>query len=290
MVTPSPMSVCAVKGSSDGYHVLAERGREITMAASIMVFSQSIYAGCYLGFGALLATKISGSLPGLTEDNPGLEDFVFAALFPVNLLLILQSGGILYTGAAAACPAALYEGKSKVLGVLRCLVLSWIGNCSGAFAFAIFTKYCKLLEGPTALKAVRILEKKTSFDFLTTFLKGIGCNWMVCMAVLLAGQAQDMSGKYLAIWFPISTFVMIGFEHVPANLYLCTIGLMAGSDNVSFWDVLCKNWVPVTLGNFVGGGIMVAGGYSFFYGRLGEALRTKAASANLANEALLREV
>jgi len=125
------------------------------------------------------------------------------------------------------------------------------------------------LEGPTKAIAIDIMRKKVSKDFTTTFLKGIGCNWMVCMAVFLCGQASDMTGKYVAIWFPISTFVMIGFEHIPANFYLLEIGLLAGEPDVTFMDVLVKNWIPVTLGNFVAGAFIVAGGYSLFFGRLG---------------------
>jgi len=235
-----------------------------------------------IGFGALLATVISGNIPGMTEDNPGFQSFVFAALFPVNLLLILLSGGILFTGTAAACPAAVYEGKISVLAAMRCLAISWWGNVLGSGLFAFFTKWCGLLEGPTAALAIKIMEKKVSKDFLTTFLKGIGCNWMVCMAVFLCGQAQDMTGKYLGIWFPISTFVMIGFEHIPANFYLLEIGLLVDESDVTFADVLLKNWVPVTLGNFVAGAFIVAGGYSCMFGRLGDlfAVMTKAKDAS----------
>merc|ERR1719160_1960416 len=86
---------------------------------------QSFYAGCYIGFGAQLATAISANLPGWTSENPGFESFVFAALFPVNLLLILLSGGILFTGTSAACPAAIYEGKASIKDTARCLALSW---------------------------------------------------------------------------------------------------------------------------------------------------------------------
>merc|ERR1711988_1655969 len=81
--------------------------------------------------------------------------------------------------------------------------------------------------------------------------------------------AQDMTGKYLGIWFPISTFVMIGFEHIPANFYLLEIGLLAGDPEVTFMDVLVKNWIPVTLGNFFAGAFIVGGGYSFMFARLG---------------------
>merc|ERR1712187_490695 len=115
------------------------------------------------------------------------------------------------------------------------------------------------------------------------FFKGIGCNWMVCMAVFLCGQSQDMVGKYLGIWFPISTFVMCGFEHIPANFYLCILGLMANENDVTFADVLLKNWIPVTLGNFFAGAFIVAGGYSFIFGRLGSrAALDNAATINAA--------
>eukprot|EP00929_Paragymnodinium_shiwhaense_P032274 TRINITY_DN1791_c0_g3_i1.p1 TRINITY_DN1791_c0_g3~~TRINITY_DN1791_c0_g3_i1.p1 ORF type:complete len:151 (+),score=55.86 TRINITY_DN1791_c0_g3_i1:50-454(+) len=83
-------------------------------------------------------------------------------------------------------------------------------------------------------------------------------------------MAQDMTGKYVGIWFPISTFVMIGFEHIPANFYICEIGLLAARNDVTFVDVLVKNWIPVTLGNFVAGAFIVAAGYSYVYGRFGQ--------------------
>eukprot|EP00929_Paragymnodinium_shiwhaense_P111200 TRINITY_DN7890_c0_g2_i1.p1 TRINITY_DN7890_c0_g2~~TRINITY_DN7890_c0_g2_i1.p1 ORF type:complete len:380 (+),score=95.57 TRINITY_DN7890_c0_g2_i1:101-1240(+) len=265
------ININAVKPPGEAYNLLADKGLDTTKYSSLLVFFQSFYAGCYIGFGALLAATIASSIPGATEDNPGLQNFVFAALFPVNLLLILLSGGILFTGTSAACPAAVFEGKAKVLDAFRCLVLSWLGNVLGSGLFAYFTMYCELLDGSTGALAVKIMEKKVSKSFATTFLKGIGCNWMVCMAVFLCGQAQDMTGKYLGIWFPISTFVMIGFEHIPANFYLCEIGLLTEStSDVTFVDVLVKNWIPVTLGNFVAGAFIVAGGYSYVYGRFGK--------------------
>lgn len=263
--------ISLVKGPKEAYHSMAEKGALTAKDSSITVFFQSFYAGCYIGFGALLATAISERLPGATEDNPGLKTFVFAALFPVNLLLILLSGGILFTGTSAAGPAAYYEGKARLLDVARILAISWVGNVLGSFVFALFTDYgCELNKDQTAAGAAAITEKKTSKGFFTTFCKGIGCNWMVCMAVFLCGQSQDMVGKYLGIWFPISCFVMIGFEHIPANFYITILGLMAGTSDVTFADVLLKNWIPTTLGNFVAGAFIIAGGYSFVFGALGK--------------------
>mmetsp|Transcript_45612 Transcript_45612/g.103232 ORF Transcript_45612/g.103232 Transcript_45612/m.103232 type:complete len:322 (-) Transcript_45612:62-1027(-) len=265
--------VSLVKGPKEAYFSLAEKGDLLAKTSSAKVFMQSFYAGCYIGFGAQLATCISGNMEGFTKENPGFESFVFAALFPVNLLLILLTGGILFTGTSASCPAAFFEGKADLKNCVRCLAISWAGNVLGSCVFAYFILYCGLLEGPTAETALKIAKKKVSKDFGVTFAKGIGCNWMVCMAVFLQGQAQDMCGKYLSIWLPISTFVMIGFEHIPANFYLMILGLLADSNkkyDINVADVIWKNWVPVTLGNFVAGCFIVAAGYSYAFGRLGE--------------------
>merc|ERR1711904_733932 len=104
---------------------------------------------------------------------------------------------------------------------------------------------------------------------MVTFVKGIGCNWMVCMAVFLSGQAQDMAGKMVGIWFPISCFVAIGFEHIPANMYMIPLGLLAGAD-VTIWEVVWKNFIPTTLGNIFAGSLIVACGYSYSFGALGK--------------------
>merc|ERR1711988_63071 len=249
------------------FQSLADKGYLTTQESSLKVFFQSFIAGCYIGFGALLAVAISASMPGLTKENPGLKTMIFAFLFPVNLVLILLTGGILFTGTSAAAPAALYEGKVRILDVGRVLVLSWWGNVLGSLLFAAFTIWCDLDGGSTGEYAAQIAYKKTSKRFDQTFAKGIGCNWMVCMAVFLQGQAQDFTGKCVGIYLPISTFVMIGFEHIPANFYLLALAMVNG--DVPFVDVLIKNWIPTTLGNFVAGAFIVALSYSFFFGRLG---------------------
>merc|ERR1719222_812519 len=238
-----------VKGPKEAYISLADKGELLAQTSSAKVFMQSFYAGCYIGFGAQLAAKISGDIQGFTAENPGLESFVFAALFPVNLLLILLTGGILFTGTSASCPAAFFEGKADLKNCARCLAISWAGNILGSCVFAYFILYCGLLEGQTAKTALKIAKKKVAKDFGTTLAKGIGCNWMVCMAVFLQGQAQDMCGKYLSIWLPISAFVMIGFEHTPANFFMMTMGLLCGSEEhggVTLMDVILKNWIPVS--------------------------------------------
>merc|ERR1712187_977579 len=158
-------------------------------------------------------------------------------------------------------------GKVKLQDVVRVLVLAWWGNVLGSALFAVFTYWCDLGGGTTGKFTAEIAYKKTWENFDVTLAKGIGCNWMVCMAVFLSGQAQDFTGKCVAIYLPISTFVMIGFEHIPAYFYLLSLAMVNG--DVPFVDVLIKNWIPTTLGNFVAGAFIVALSYSFFFGRLG---------------------
>ena len=101
-----------------------------------------------------------------------------------------------------------------------------------------------------------------------TVVKAIMCNWLVCMAVFLAGAANDLAGKMVGIWFPISTFVAIGLEHSVANLFLLPLGLLGGAE-LSTMDVIVKNLIPVSIGNAIAGAVVIAGGYSYAFGKLG---------------------
>ena len=265
-----PELMAIVKGPKEAFEGMVDKGVALGNESSVKIFHQAFYAGCYIGFGGMLSMVIAGGLDDASQDNPTIQTFVFAALFPVNLLLILLSGGVLITGTAATVPMAVFEGKLSWKQIPRTFALAWVGNLLGALIFAAVIEYCDMNVGLTAKLAMKVAEKKIKKDFFTTFLKGIGCNWLVCMAVYLQGQAQDMTGKMVGIWFPISCFVAIGFEHIPANMYMIPMGMMAGAD-VSVADCFFKNFVPVTLGNIFAGSIIVGAGYSFAFGKLGSA-------------------
>jgi formate/nitrite transporter len=234
-----------------------------------------------------MSMVIAGGISHMAKDDPGLQTFVFAALFPVNLLIILLTGGVLITGASAIVPAAVLEGKAHWTKIPVIFAVSWLGNLLGAAVFAFLIHYVDLNADVSDMKfdfnaesikyssadltgqlAKKIAEKKVAKDFFQTFVKGVGCNWMVCMAVFLSGQAQDMAGKMVGIWFPISCFVAIGFEHIPANMYMMPLGLLAGAD-VTVWEMFYKNFLPTTLGNIFAGSVVVAMGYSYAFGALG---------------------
>jgi hypothetical protein len=97
------------------------------------------------------------------------------------------------------------------------------------------------------------------------FLRAMGCNWLVCLAVMLALAAQDVAGKIIAIFFPIMAFVAMGFDHVVANMFFLPAAIFAGVD-LTWWDAL-HNWIFAFLGNFVGAVIFVAAAYWYLYAR-----------------------
>mmetsp|Transcript_21241 Transcript_21241/g.71441 ORF Transcript_21241/g.71441 Transcript_21241/m.71441 type:complete len:313 (-) Transcript_21241:414-1352(-) len=260
--------VSMVKPPQEAYFAFAEKGAANALLETPKILFQSIIAGGYIGFGGLLALIISSGCTGIKASNPSLPQFIFAALFPVNLLLILLTGGQLFTGNSAAVTAALCEGMVSFKDLVKSWTLSLFGNIVGCGAFAYLAHAAGFLVGNTKEGAIYLATKKVGSSFVQTLLKAIMCNWLVCMAVFLCGAATDMTGKMVGIWFPISAFVAIGCEHSVANLFLLPLGLLADAD-ITLGDVIMKNLIPVTLGNAIAGAVIVGMGYSYAFGALG---------------------
>jgi formate transporter len=119
-------------------------------------------------------------------------------------------------------------------------------------------------DGAVAATAGGLAEAKVALPFSEAFLRGILCNVLVCLAVWLCFAAHDVASKVLAIVFPISAFVALGFEHSVVNMYLVPVAWLAGAESVTLAGFV-RNLVPVTLGNIVGGGFFVAGVYWVIY-------------------------
>merc|ERR1711862_717646 len=117
--------------------------------------------------------------------------------------------------------------------------------------------YTGLLTGGSGAMAIATVAKKTGATLGQKIVKAILCNWLVCMAVYLSTQSKDLTGKMVGIWFPISMFVGIGFEHSVANMFLLPAGLLAGSP-VTILTTFVKNMIPVTLGNLLAGAVIIA--------------------------------
>ena len=211
-------------------------------------------AGAYISVGFLLDIRVTAGLP--TEIWGAFGSFLGAAVFPVGLVLVLLAGGELLTGNMMAVAVALFSGKVSFGKLISNWVIILITNFIGAICVAYFFGHVVGLteSAPFLEKTVAIAEGKLNETFMQAFISAIGCNWLVCLAVWLNYGATDFASKILAIWFPIMAFVAIGFQHVVANMFVIPAAIFAGHFT---WADYFGNFVPVVLGNIVGGAIFV---------------------------------
>ena len=171
------------------------------------------------------------------------------------------------TGNFALCTAAVMEGRARLSGLLRSWLVTYSGNFIGAVLLAFLTS---IVAAPVAEGAAAIAVAKCSATWAATFCRGLLCNWLVCMAVWMATSANDndIASKAIGVWFPISGFAAMGFDHSVANMFQIPLGMLLGA-KVSVADFIFKNLIPVTLGNVVGGALCVAMLYNTAYGKHG---------------------
>ena len=226
----------------------------------VNVILLSFLAGAYIAFGGLLAEIASAGM--LTAGAPvGLEKFVFGAVFPVGLMIVVIAGSELFTGNVMFMTLGLLDGTASVGGLAKNWVLSWVFNFVGALFVAFVLAYMGGLfpaDSAFAAKATAVATAKVGLPFDKALIRGIGCNWLVCLAVWLANASDDVIGKIFGIWFPIMAFVCIGFEHSVANMFFIPLGMFLGAEGVNWGSMIINNLIPVTLGNIIGGAVFVA--------------------------------
>jgi len=234
-------------------------------AKAINVILLSFLAGAYIAFGGLLAEVASAGMLGAGAPL-GLEKWVFGAVFPVGLIIVVIAGSELFTGNVMFMTLGVLDGKASVGGLAKNWIISWIFN----FVGALFVAYVLAFMGgimPTDAsapayciteKAINVATAKVGMTFEAAMIKGIGCNWLVCLAVWLANASDDVIGKIVGIWFPIMAFVCIGFEHSVANMFFIPLGMFLGAEGVTWSTILINNLLPVTIGNIIGGAVFVA--------------------------------
>ena len=207
-----------------------------------------ILAGLYIGFGAQLF------LVALVE---GMGKVVAGAVFSVGLVLVIIAGAELFTGNIIMLVGTISH-IIALRNTLRNWVTVYIGNFLGAFIFAFLIWESGLLGDTESLVgvgplAVKIAEAKLSITFTQCFIRGVFCNMLVILAIVMATMSKDIASKILCCILPIMTFVACGFEHCVANMFLIPIGLFAKGVPAMEQFVMFKNILPVTLGNIVGG-------------------------------------
>jgi formate/nitrite transporter len=212
-----------------------------------------IFAGVFIGFGAQGAITIGQSL---TKIDVGLQKFAFAAVFPVGLMLVVLCGAELFTGNNLMTLGCL-NCRYKWSDIFRNWGVVYFANFIGSILLALFVANSGLMQGTAAADlAMGLATKKVAIAFMPAIIRGILCNIIVVLAVWMATGARDVIGKIFACWFPIMLFVLSGFEHSVANMYFIPLGMFLGAP-VSWGQFLISNLLPVTIGNLIGGALIV---------------------------------
>ncbi|MBK7318836.1 formate/nitrite family transporter [Candidatus Villigracilis affinis] len=262
--------------------------RKAEMPAFTM-FMLSLLAGAFISLGAIFATTVSaGSMPITTADGAvayttglpfGVTRLLSGLVFCLGLILVVVGGAELFTGNNLIV-MAWANGKVTGRALLRNWAIVYLGNFVASIATAalmFFTRQYTFGANAVGLTALRIAVAKCDFSFVQAVALGILCNALVCLAVWLTYSARTTIDKILAIIFPITAFVTAGFEHSVANMYFIPIGLFikdfdpqfmaAVGDRVPNLELLTwqaffiKNLIPVTIGNIIGGAVLVAAIY-----------------------------
>ena len=256
-------------------------GVQKTRLDLLSLVALAVLAGAFIGLGAMFATTVLAGADGVLPF--GVSRLLSGVVFCLGLILVVVGGAELFTGNNLMV-MAWAAGKVSPREMLRAWAIVYVGNFIGAVGTAgiVFLSGQYLSgKGSVAGVALTIATNKVSLSFEHGLFLGILCNVLVCLAVWLAYGARTTADKIMAIVFPVSAFVVAGFEHSVANMYFIPLGLFIkawapaamwtqiGATSVNYaaltWAGLVDNLIPVTLGNIIGGGGLVGLVYWFVY-------------------------
>jgi formate transporter len=257
-----------------------ESGVKKATTDGLTLLALSVLAGAFIAFGAIFATTVSAG-----EGLPyGVVKLLGGVTFSVGLFLVVVAGAELFTGNNLIV-MAWASGKVTTGDLIRNWALVFAGNFVGAIATAalmFLTAQYAFGHGAVGLTALSTAHAKASLAFVPALTLGIMCNALVCLASWMCYSARSNVDKFFTVVPPVAAFVTTGFEHSIANIYYLPMGLMikAGAPD-SFWAAIGKtaadfpaltwgnflfgNLIPVTIGNIIGGSVMVGAVYWFVY-------------------------
>ncbi|MPM89319.1 putative formate transporter 1 [bioreactor metagenome] len=211
---------------------------------------------------------VAGGMPESSGANPGIMKFVAGALFPVGLIMVALTSADLFTSDCAGMAFPLLNRELSAARVAKILLLSYLFNFVGAqfIAFVLSANVGLFDKEPWQSYLHHYSEAKVNQAFMRVFVKVIGANWLVCLGMFMGYTAKDIIGKSVAIWIPIMIFVVLGYEHSIANMFFIPAAIYSGAD-ITWTDFLSKNLFPATLGNIVGGMLLVGTVYWYLFFR-----------------------
>lgn len=260
---------------------MAEKAESIGVrkaALSILpLFALAVLAGAFIGLGAMFATTTAAATSSLPF---GVARLLIGLVFCLGLILVVVGGAELFTGNNLIV-MAWANRKISTRSLLRNWLIVYVGNFVGSLGTAVLVFLGKQYMsggGSVGEAALNIAVGKVNLSFVQALALGILCNALVCLAIWLTYSSRSVADKILAILFPISAFVAAGFEHSIANMYFIPYALLIKAFDPTFvlakqidlsgltWSAFfLKNLLPVTLGNIIGGAVLVAVMYWFIY-------------------------
>jgi formate transporter len=242
-------------------------------APALTTFTLAIMAGAFIALGAVFATNTAAGSSALPF---GVAKLLTGLVFCLGLILVVVGGAELFTGNNLIV-MAWASGKVTGRSLLRNWAIVYAGNFVGSIGTALLVLWSKQYTfggGAVGETALKIAASKASLDFFQAMALGVLCNALVCLAVWLTFSARSTMDKIASIIFPITAFVAAGFEHSIANMYFVPFGLLIkefdpafvadkGLDltNLTWGNFLVNNLLPVTIGNIIGGAVLVAAIY-----------------------------
>lgn len=239
-----------------------------------------IMAGAFIALGGATSSTAVHSITDV-----GLARTLAGAIFPVGLMMIVFVGGELFTGNCLIAMAVL-DKKVTAVQFIRDLAVIYFSNLVGALLVDVLIFYSGNLDytnGLLGAYTIKVAVTKVGITPVKALTSGILCNMLVCLAILAAGAAKDIAGKIWAIFFPIWAFVVGGFEHCVANMFYIPAGMLAASNpdyvakaeeaygitaeqcaNLTVLKSL-NNFIPVTIGNIIGGAVCIGVAYFFIF-------------------------
>ncbi len=241
------------------------------------MFVLAIMAGVFIGLGGVACTVSGVSIP-----FPSVGKLIGAMLFPGGLTMVLLAGGELFTG-NCLLSIPLLEKKITVGQMIRNWIVVYLGNLVGGLLVAagmVYSHTLSLFGNGYAVSAISTAASKATLSFGDALIRGIFCNFLVCLAVWISFAAKDVAGKIIGLFFPVMIFVLAGFEHSVANMYFIPAGLLGKGIDVyaqaavdagvelsglTWSGFFVTNLIPVTIGNIIGGAICVGWVYWFCF-------------------------
>ncbi|AJU18832.1 hypothetical protein H817_YJM1419H00044 [Saccharomyces cerevisiae YJM1419] len=214
----------------------------------------SILGGVLFSSGSFLLVAVYSEDPDIVARNPGIVNLITGVNFAMGLFYVVMMGADLFNSNILFFSVGVLRKAVTIYDLMISWVVSWLGNIAGS----LFVSYLfGHLSGISSQKlwiigSRQIIEQKVSYSFVQTFLKGIACNFFVCLAIYLQLMAKPIHVKFILMSFPIIDFIGIGFTHVVGDMSASFIAMLNGA-NVSVGKYIWKLLIPASLGNIVGG-------------------------------------